>query len=327
LIEHAKRIQPFSASDGEYVTLVEFTIQAAQLLDPAFEPQDSWSERVTESDSIEDEIVSFYYGREPTIVKIVYRKRHEPKTHGHIEDDVTVICDGLHESMRIELQVLRCHTDPRFIELRIAGPERPVNIILEGFEKRFNINHIPEEREVEYTLQNARAAVRVHAWRIAELNAQKALSYEPYNPDAIMYLGIAKAAQGYEPEGENLLLASLTLNPRSIDAYYNLGLIVLNQGRCILASEAFIKGLSIEPTYHPLHYQLGRALERHGDLKQSIEAYQWALKHKPNPEQIWEYSGKDFTAATIESIARVSEAIQANQNSSEEQSSEQSRVG
>ncbi len=322
MIEQIKRIQPFSASDGEYAILVEFAIQAAKFLDPTFKPLESWSERVREDVPGEQDTVSFYYGEEHAIVSILYRKGYEPNARIHAEDEVIVTCRGLPEGMKIELRVARFNTDSRFIEMSVAGPEKPVNIILEGFEKQFNTNHIPEERNIEYTLRNARAAMQIHAWRVVELNAQKALNCEPYNSDAMMFLGIAKAFQGYEPEGENLLLTSLTLNPRNVDAYYNLGLIVLNQGRCILASDAFKKGLSIEPTYHPLHYQLGRALERLGELSKALEAYQGALKHRPIPEEVWQYSGNDFTTATIESITRINEAIQTNQIKTEEQCSE-----
>ena len=322
MIEQTKRIQPFSSSDGEYVILVKFAIQAAQLLDSTFKPPNLWSERVTEGVPGEHDIVSFYYGKEPTIVRILYRKGYEPNTPSHVEDDVIVTCQGLPEGMKVELRVARFNTNPRFIEIHVAGPNKPTTIILEGFEKRFNIDYIPEEREIEYTLQNARAASQIHAWRAVELNAKKVLDSEPHNSEATMFLGIVKAAQGYEPEGESLLLASLILNPSNFDAYYNLGRIVLDQGRCILASEAFKKGLAIEPTYHPLHYQLGRALERLGDLKGALEAYQGALKHSPATEQILGYLGEDFSEATKESIARINEAIQMQQANTEEQCSE-----
>lgn len=322
MIEQTKRIQPFSASDGEFVILVEFAIQAARILDPAFKPVDYWSERVTDNLSDEHNIVSFHYGEEPRSVKILYRQACEPNSRSHREDDVIVTCQGLPDSLRVQLRMARLNTDSRFIEIEVAGPEKPVSLILEGFEKRFITDHIPEEKEIEYTLRSARAAAQIHAWRTVELNAKKVLDSEPHNSDATMFLGIVKAAQGYEPEGESLLLASLIFNPSNFDAYYNLGRIVLDQGRCILASEAFKKGLTIEPTYHPLHYQLGRALERLGDLKGALEAYQGALKHSPAPEHILGYLGEDFSVATMESIARVNEAIQTHQTNTEEQCSE-----
>ncbi|MFW9909600.1 MAG: tetratricopeptide repeat protein [Candidatus Thorarchaeota archaeon] len=302
--------------------LVEFTIQAAMFLDSSFKPLDSWSERVTENVSDEQNIVSFHYGEEPTIVNIIYRKVCESNSRSYREDDVIVTCQGLPDSMRVQLRMARLNTDSRFIEIDVAGPEKSVNPILEGFERRFNTDHIPREREIEYTLQSARAAAQIHAWRTVELNAKKVLDNEPYNSEATMFLGLVKAAQGYEPESESLLLASLILNPSNFDAYYNLGRIVLDQGRCILASEAFKKGLTIEPTYHPLHYQLGRALERLGDLKGALEAYQEALIHSPASEQIFGHLIEDFSIATTESIARVNQAIRMHQTNTEEQCSE-----
>lgn len=146
-----------------------------------------------------------------------------------------------------------------------------------------------------------REAIRDQAWRTADLKIHEYLKHEPNDPDAMMYLGISRAAQGFEPEGEHLLLASLTFNPRNKEAYYHLGIIVMEQGRCILASEAFRKGLSIDSTSHALLYQLGRALERLNNIEESLDAYQQALNHGPNIEK----SGDDFTSETKKAIKRL----------------------
>lgn len=313
------KIQPYNAADGEYLTLVEFAVEAAKLLDTSYSPNNIWSERETESVPYEHDTVRFHYGEEPKTIRVFYKIGYEPKYLGHAEDDVVVTCNGLPEGMNLELRILRYYHNPRFIEINVKGTDITVEKILEGFEKWFNVEHILEENEIRQTLQTARAALAVHAWRAAELHVQQVLKHEPHNAVAMMYLGIARATQGYEPEGENLLLASLTLDPRNVDAYYNLGLIVLDQGRCLLACDAFRKGLSIEPANHPLHYQLGRALERLGNLSEALNSYQLALTHSPNPDQLWGYTGKDFTVQARESIKRVNDAIQGNQTKTNEQ--------
>ncbi len=142
--------------------------------------------------------------------------------------------------------------------------------------------------------------VRSSAWRAVEQTSLTLLQRIPNNAEALMYLGIARAGQGFEPEGETLLLTSLTFDPQNKDAYYHLGIIVLEQGRCMLASEAFRKGLSIDPTSHPLQYQMGRALERLGNHEESLVAYQQALIHTPKNGQ-----SDDFTSEAKAAIARL----------------------
>ncbi len=161
------------------------------------------------------------------------------------------------------------------------------------------------EEELSRLISSMRDAIGIQAWRSADLTAREVLKHKPNDPDALMYLGVARAAQGYEPEGEHHLLASLTFNPHNKDAYYHLGLIVLEQGRCILASEAFRKGQSIDPTNHRLLYQLGRALERLGNLDEALGAFQQALQYGPDPE----LAEIDFTIESEKAIIRIQSAI------------------
>ncbi len=161
------------------------------------------------------------------------------------------------------------------------------------------------EEELSKLISAMRDAIGIQGWRSADLKAREVLKHKPNDPDALMYLGVARAAQGYEPEGEHHLLASLTFNPHNKDAYYHLGLIVLEQGRCILASEAFRKGQSIDPTNHRLLYQLGRALERLGNLDDALDSYKQALQNKPNPE----LDEIDFSLESEKAIIRLRSAI------------------
>jgi tetratricopeptide (TPR) repeat protein len=317
LNKQTRKIQPYSVSDGEYVTLVEFSLEAARLLDRSYRPTFVWSEKTTERFPNESEITRFNLGEKPAVIEIIHRKAYEPGVDVHAEDDISLVCNGLPEDVILKLHVLRRHPNPRFIEMCVSGPQTEVEAIVEEFENRFRNEHIPEEKQLEYFLRTAKAASAVHAWRAAELNAQQVFKHDSNNPAALMYLGIAKAAQGYEPEGENQLLASLTLDPKNAEAYYNLGLIVMEQARCIFASEAFKKGLTIDSTNHSLLYRLGQALERLGNLNEAIETYHRALDHRPNPKERWVPIESDFTEETKESIRRVQSAIRNSQSHSD----------
>jgi aspartate beta-hydroxylase len=153
-------------------------------------------------------------------------------------------------------------------------------------------------------MDDIKKAIWNEQWRAADTRIHEYLKHEPNDPDALMYLGVSKAAQGYEPEGEHHILASLTFNPRNKTAYYYLGIIVLEQGRCILASEAFKKGLSIDPTNHALQYQLGRALERLGNSEEALDAYRQSLSYSPDRD----LSDNDFSAKSKEAIRRLKDS-------------------
>jgi tetratricopeptide (TPR) repeat protein len=160
---------------------------------------------------------------------------------------------------------------------------------------------VEDESNLMILMTSIKNAIRSKQWRAADTLILEYLRRVPNNPDALMYLGISKAGQGYEPEGEHHLLASLTFNPRNKVAYYYLGVIVMEQGRCILASEAFRKGLDIDPDNHSLHYQLGRALERLGNHEEALQAYEQVLNTDPSMS----IDNSDFITQSQEAIARL----------------------
>ncbi len=141
-------------------------------------------------------------------------------------------------------------------------------------------------------------------WRIVEQKARAVLEAEAHHPKAMMFLGLARAGQGFEPEGENLILASLTLDSRNVEGYYYLGVLVLDQGRSLLAIDAFLHGIRIAPTSHPLHYQLGRAYERSGRHDEALSAYARAvdlISSSSEDALAW----LDFSAEAKEAIVRL----------------------
>ncbi len=153
-------------------------------------------------------------------------------------------------------------------------------------------------------MEEIRESIKEQDWRAADFKILEFLKKDPHDPDALMYLGVSKGAQGYEPEGEQHLLASLTLEPGNRDAYYYLGVMVLEQGRCILARNALERGLSIDPSNHSILFQLGRALERLGEQASALDAYQKALGNNLSTIQ----TEPDFTAEAKKAINRLEAA-------------------
>jgi tetratricopeptide (TPR) repeat protein len=153
-------------------------------------------------------------------------------------------------------------------------------------------------------MDEIRDAIKEKNWRTADFKILEYLKEEPHSPDALMYLGVSKGAQGYEPEGEQHLLASLTLEPGNRDAYYYLGVMVLEQGRCILARNALERGLTIDPSNHTILFQLGRALERLGEQDSAMDAYQRSLGSNLSTIQ----TEPDFTSEAKKAVNRLQNA-------------------
>ncbi len=307
--EVIQKIQPYAAADGEYTALVDFILQAVKILHPEFKPPNQWSEKELEREPYTVDCTRSNYGDSSSGITVTHRIEYEQKTSGHAVDEVTVNCYGLPEEKLLELKVTRSYHDPRFIEIRIRGTEEECESITDGFVSVFKQGIITDTETIMMYLKNAKSAIRIQAWRAAEFNALEYLKYEPNNPEALMYLGVARSAQGFEPEGENLLLASLTLDPRNHEAYYNLGVLVMKQGRCLLARDSFQKGLEISPNNHPLLYQLGLAQERLNAFSEALDVFQNALENSPNPDQTWGFSGMDYTEEAKEAIERINSKL------------------
>ncbi len=303
-IKESRKSLPYNTFDGAFITLVEFALDAARILHPEFNPPIQWSEREEDREPHVSHLTTLRYGDATHGMNITHRIEYDLKTSGHAVDEVIVSCYGLQQNQELELRALRDHHDPRFIEISVAGPESSVSLILQRFETAFISREDSEDNIAKY-LQVARSAARVHAWKSVDINILEFLKHHPNHPEALMYLGISRAAQGFEPEGETLLLSSLTLDPRNHDAYYNLGLLVLRQGRRLLARDCFNKGLSLESSNHPLLFQLGQALEQLGDLAGALKAYEETLKNSPDPNKAWGHSGLDFTTQAQEAVERI----------------------
>ena len=312
-----RHIQPYRAVDGDYVTLVDFALQVAPALDSEFKPPVIWSERTTEAVPCERDVICFAYGDAERGVRVHHTTHHDPRASGDARDEVLVACFGLRKGSSLELRAVRPEHGQRFIEIQVAGSDNAVNDILERFDSRFERERCPYGTDVSRLIETARAAIRLQAWRVAETSALEVLKREEQNSEALMYLGLVKAAQGFGPEGENLLLASLTFNPRDHNAYYNLGVLALQQGRCIFASDAFRHGLTIDPGNHQLLFQLGRALERLGMMKEAFESYQQALLHRPDPDQDWKLTGTDFAEESRSAIERLQDTSGSKMSDSE----------
>ncbi|NWF96884.1 MAG: tetratricopeptide repeat protein [Candidatus Thorarchaeota archaeon] len=301
---HSRRVQPYHAADREYLPLACFTLQSAPLLWPQFRPLPQWSETVEEPDGRS----SLVYGNEQLGLLI----RLSPyRGSGRVSDtdEVIVGCQGLPDGLSLELRAFRNGQEPRSIVASVTGPEDHALTILAGFEECFNVDGSDPGWQRSHLRRLTRSAIGLSAWHLAELNASEMLMNDPHDPEALMYLGIAKAAQGYAPEGEGLLLASLTMDPMNADAYYHLGVILLNQGRCMTAVDSLRQVLQLVPGERMALYHLGRALERLGRLPEALKSYRESLKQASTTTTLLTCLASDITKELEDSVVRVERAI------------------
>jgi tetratricopeptide (TPR) repeat protein len=223
---------------------------------------------------------------------------------------VTVEAFGLPPGCEFWIKCERYWYDPRYLELRLSGPEQAVRAIAGAFESEFGPNQDQplSETQIRVELVSAESSLRVGAWPAAQMRARTVLKWQPDNLDAAFILGTALLAQKQYSEGEDLLRRVVAGNDKHVDAWYNLGNVTLETGRPGEAELYYLKALALSPDNHPAFYTLGAALERLGLADEALEAYRNALRTAPNPGQVAHYTGLDFEVRSQEAIARLEAA-------------------
>ena len=302
--EFAHRIKPYYGIGGEYIFQADFILKAARTIDSEFNPPLEWSDHELERIPHKRDVIHFKMGDSKRGIEVTRKIEYEPISATHALDEVIVESYGLSDEREIRLTMHLSSNDQEYIELQFHGNEEEFQQILEGFRLVFE-----EPDEDQKQLGVCKKATKLGAWRAVEFNALEYLKSNPNDPEALMYLGIARGEQGFEPEGENLLLTSLTFNPNNHHAYYHLGLLVMKQGRKILASNCFNKGLEYKPEHHSLLYHLGRAHELMNSNEDAIRMYEKALENIPINEDPWADSIDDFSDEARIAIMRIQQKL------------------
>jgi tetratricopeptide (TPR) repeat protein len=150
----------------------------------------------------------------------------------------------------------------------------------------------------------------------AERCYQQALEQEPWNEEALRFLGLLYLNSGRVAEAEPVFRQLLNLNPYHAETYNDLGIAVAIQGRFDEAVAAFQQALHIQPGYATAHNnlalvllwrkqpaeaeasarraielnpdfpeafnRLGDALRAQGRLSDAIDNYRQALRMRPD---------------------------------------------
>lgn len=302
------RYQPYSDQDQNSTPLLGFLKGHITVLDPQFEaPPEEWTEKTEDSDWDNMRVSTCGINQG---YRVTYNQSYEPRAMGIAVSGVTVEAFGLPPGYEFWIKCERYWYDPRYLELRVSGPEQAVQVIADAFAEEFGSNQEQplSEAQARMELVSAESSLRARAWPAAEMRARTVLKWQPDNPDAAFILGVALIARKEDKDyvkAEKLLRQVVTQNDRHVDAWYNLGHVMLETGRPAEAELYYIKALALSPDNHPAFYTLGLTLEQLGVPDEALEAYRNALRTAPNPGQVAHYTGLDFEVRAEESIARL----------------------
>jgi len=313
------RIQPYRASDGSDAALLRLAAALAPVLDASFLPPDSAGDWIP----LAEEGSPSGVGAQPDAARHVVRTRragghrqgfhirHEQGYAPHQDvqtvDRVTVEAYGL-AGASLVIECTRSWYAPRYVELRAAAEdEEALQEVAARFAAACGSGNAPTVEEIPIVIANARAAASAEDWESAEMFANAVLETDPRQPEALLYLGIARGAQGDLDGAEEALLMAVQAAPDLYDAWYNLGALSMNRGDAQSAIGAYRESLRIRPGNHAVLYQLGRACEAAGDLAAALEAYQAAVDTAPNPHGYWGFRGADYGAEARQALLRLAQ--------------------
>jgi hypothetical protein len=263
MVERTIRYQPFKTTDGDYETLLGFVRKNVMLLSPDFDPPATrtpeWVEPEGERHYWTRRGWSQGDGKRGFIV--TFRQTIEPRYDGIAASGVVVETYGLPAEMELMVTCERSWFEPRYLELRVAGPETAVDGVVRAFEGEFGpiAGRIPGQQELDTELIGIRSALRWQEWGAAKRRAAYILQFRPDDPEALFALGVASGATGDVQQALDLLARAVVLAPEHHDAWYNLGIAYIESGEPQKALEALERARSLSPTNPQITKQLSRA--------------------------------------------------------------------
>lgn len=212
-----KRFQPYQGRDGDHESLLNFALPAAQRLDPGFQPPKVLIAR-EDTEGMQDVMRYFKrWGDAHKGFETTHTVELEPKASGHAVDRMELSTFGLPEGCRLELECARVWHDPRFIEIRVEGPEAAVAAILADFEATFGGTML-DASQVRLTVVSAQVSLSVGANDAALMKAQQVLDVEPENVEALLVKAGAQQALGQVTESLQTLQQLVEIDPENSEA-------------------------------------------------------------------------------------------------------------
>jgi protein O-mannosyl-transferase len=119
-------------------------------------------------------------------------------------------------------------------------------------------------------------------WRDSEALWNHALTCNPRNASAHLYLGMVFAVRRQSDESIAQYRLALSINPKLEQAEYNLGAALGARGQVDEAHDCYVKALEIRPGDKMAHNNLGLILAARGQADAAAVHYRAALQSDPN---------------------------------------------
>jgi tetratricopeptide (TPR) repeat protein len=169
--------------------------------------------------------------------------------------------------------------------------------------------------EAKSHFQKARQAIEGDDWNVAVLELNRALRYEPSNPEILTQLGVAYGELRKWDQAVKLLRKAVALAPGSVSAHYNLGVtldrakpgtgagvaeykkalqlkphdvnslvnlaVALGDQDSSQARKLLAQAQALEPNNAEAHFNLGLLQRNSGDSKGAVQAFEKAISLNP----------------------------------------------
>ena len=116
----------------------------------------------------------------------------------------------------------------------------------------------------------------------AIVNLQRAVTYQPNNPDIHFYLAHAYSMKAQYAEAETELVRVITLELDNNAARYNLGWVYINEKKFPEAKKTFQDLLALDPRNAGAHHGLGVIASQEGDNEIAVSEFRQAVDLDPD---------------------------------------------
>ncbi|PIE83152.1 MAG: hypothetical protein CSA09_03555 [Candidatus Contendobacter odensis] len=125
---------------------------------------------------------------------------------------------------------------------------------------------------------------------------RKTLQRDPYQVDALHFLGVMEAQQGRYQQAVDLIHRALALNPQYADAWNNLGNILATTKQPDEAAQAYRRAIEFAPENASAHCNLGAMLRQGKQYAEAEAACRQAIALNPQMVEALFNLGKVLTA-------------------------------
>nr|MDO8082437.1 ankyrin repeat domain-containing protein [Candidatus Freyarchaeota archaeon] len=303
-----KEIRPYESTDGEYESLLSFSLEAAQFLDNNFITSLESISEIKESEPYYYERVIRKYGSKKKGFEVKWQVDEvERGSVTHKADTVVIKAYGLPRRQSLMITSVRPPNEPsynRTLTIEVEGFENAPERIIDLFVSIFSSSSL-SDKQIKGLIDSGISNINYGRWGQALKDGLLVLKHQPDNPEAFFIVGVANGVFNNLALAKEYLRKAVEKMPEHYDAWYNLGNAYLESKEYDEATKCFKSALEVDSDNHAVFYQLGKALKESGRVEEAIEAFQYSVYTSPNPDNAFHYTGMDFTEEAKEALEEL----------------------